>query len=275
MQSWIALRRYRGEPRLTVYLATEAGRVFPPGSVPAATLDRSRFESAEDAVRTAAGYSLAAHPFVQRLARERDASGPLWLLVTNTYEGTSRHFVRWLAMVTARVEDDRMRSLLARQLDQELGEGDIARAHGVLMQDFLRAIEPLRPAPFEESMLASGRRLGERLAKHYLSDDPLEGVASLMAGEICAEQLIGAVGRLLRAQRRDFDPKMMEWLTQHDELEGNHAEESYDLARLVPRDPAEVESVRRGVMGVHGALWASLDELYVACFGQGMDGGTP
>jgi hypothetical protein len=37
MQSWIALRRHRGKARFTVYLATEANRVFAPGAVPAPT----------------------------------------------------------------------------------------------------------------------------------------------------------------------------------------------------------------------------------------------
>jgi DMATS type aromatic prenyltransferase len=41
MQSWIALRRYQGVARLTVYLATEANRVHAPGVVPAPTPDRS------------------------------------------------------------------------------------------------------------------------------------------------------------------------------------------------------------------------------------------
>ena len=41
MQSWIALRRHGGEVRLTVYLATEANRVFSPGEVPAPTGDYS------------------------------------------------------------------------------------------------------------------------------------------------------------------------------------------------------------------------------------------
>ena len=38
MQSWVAFRRYRGKPRFTVYLATEARRVFAPGKVPAPTV---------------------------------------------------------------------------------------------------------------------------------------------------------------------------------------------------------------------------------------------
>jgi hypothetical protein len=40
MQSWVALRRYNGVPRLTVYLATEARRIYKPGEVPAPTEDR-------------------------------------------------------------------------------------------------------------------------------------------------------------------------------------------------------------------------------------------
>jgi len=41
MQSWIALRRYQGHARFTVYLGTEANRVHPPGVVPAPTGERS------------------------------------------------------------------------------------------------------------------------------------------------------------------------------------------------------------------------------------------
>jgi hypothetical protein len=39
MQSWLALRRYQGRTRLSVYLATEANRVHAPGEVPAPTAD--------------------------------------------------------------------------------------------------------------------------------------------------------------------------------------------------------------------------------------------
>jgi DMATS type aromatic prenyltransferase len=37
MQSWLALRRYRGSARITAYLATEANRVHAPGMIPAPT----------------------------------------------------------------------------------------------------------------------------------------------------------------------------------------------------------------------------------------------
>lgn len=250
------------ESELSVHLSAREGAIVSTAATPAP------FASAEEVVRSVSAFSLSDHPFVQRVGREPDNGGYIWQLIRNTYEGTSIHFVRWLATVTARVEDDAMRCLLARQLDQELGEGDITRAHSVLMGEFMRAIEPMRPATFEDTQLDSGRRLGQRLNEHYMSADPYEGAAALMAGEICAEQLIRAVARLLRAAPRPFDPSMLLWLTEHDELEGGHADESIVLARMVPATPEAVASVERGAIGLQNAIWESLDELYSLCFGQ-------
>ncbi len=263
MQSWIALRRSRSGASFTVYLATEARRVHPPGSIPAATAGRLAFASAES-ILEALRHDLADHPFLRSLAREPRDAGALWLLIANAYEGTSKHFVRWLAWVTARVDDDRIRCLLAHQLDEELGEGDHARAHGILMQGFLRAIERLKPEDVCDADLTPGRRLGAELATHYLSDDAHEGLGALMAGEICAQQLIGAVARLLAAHGVASDEPALAWLRRHDELEGDHAEESFVLARMIPRERQAIDAIRRGALGTHAALHRFLDAMYAA-----------
>lgn len=266
MQSWVAMRRQRGLLRLTVYLSTESRKVYPPGSVPARTFDEHLFPNAEALMRALDNHGLAQHPYLQRLMRDPADTDSLWLLISNAYEGTSRHFIRWLAMVTARVDDDRMRCLLARQLHQELGEGDFTRAHSVLMDGFLRSIAILRPADFAERHLAPGHRLGERLACHYLAEDGYEGAAALMAGEICAQQLIEVVACLIAAQPHVLAPDMLDWLSLHDELESDHADESLLLARLVPDAETAIAAVRRGGMGLYQALWNFLDEMYQLCF---------
>lgn len=266
MQSWVAMRRQRGRLRLTVYLSTESRKVYPPGSVPARAFDEDLFPTAETLMQALDNNGLAQHPFLQRLMRDSADTESLWLLITNAYEGTSRHFIRWLAMVTARVEDDRMRCLLARQLHQELGEGDFARAHSVLMDGFLRSIAILQPVDFDDRHLAPGRRLGEQLARHYLAEDGYEGAAALMAGEICAQQLIEVVACLIAAQPPVLAPDMLDWLSLHDELESDHADESLLLARMVPDTEAALAAVRRGGMGLYQALWNFLDEMYQLCF---------
>jgi pyrroloquinoline quinone (PQQ) biosynthesis protein C len=266
MQSWVAMRRQRGRLRLTVYLSTESRKVYPPGSVPAGAFEDHMFPSAESLIQALDNHGLAQHPFLQRLMRDPADTESLWLLITNAYEGTSRHFIRWLSMVTARVEDDRMRCLLARQLHQELGEGDFTRAHSVLMDGFLRSIAILQPVDFADRHLEPGRRLGGRLAHHYLADDGYEGAAALMAGEICAQQLIEVVACLIAAQPHVLAPDMLDWLSLHDELESDHADESHLLARMVPDAETALAAVRRGGMGLYQALWNFLDEMYQLCF---------
>jgi len=218
------------------------------------------FASAEAIIRYVAEHPLSKHPLVLQIGRTESA-GLLWLLVSNTYHGTSVHFAAWLASVTAIVEDERCRCLLARQLNEEMGDGDISRAHSHLMTDFLTAIEPLRPLHVDPSWTAPGRELGRTLEQHYLSRDQFEAMATLMAGEICAHQLIASVGQLLKPHLAQVDTSRLTWLIHHNEVEGGHADESLVLARFVPNNPAAIASVARGALGLHRALWQSMDEL--------------
>jgi len=86
MQSWVAFRRYKGVPRLTVYLGTETRCVFPPGVVPAGTRDHMSFESPAEVLSCVARYGLSEHPLVRGLSRLSKRRAALWLLVSNAFE---------------------------------------------------------------------------------------------------------------------------------------------------------------------------------------------
>ena len=270
LHSWAAFRRYQGSARFTVYLGTESREVFAPGAIPAATTNRALFRSSEEIVARFEALDITQHPFLQRLMSEPSNPDAVWLFIHNTYEGTSKHFIRWLASLTAQVEDEQVRCLLARQLDQELGEGDFSQAHSVLMRAFLAGLEKLKPAHVEPGHLEAGRRLGRRMARHYQSADWYESLASLMAGEVCAHAFISCVARMLKPQQAKLSPVALQWLRAHEELEGNHADESLVLARLVPREKAAMTGVFRGTSGVFTALWSFLDDMYGLCFGTGV-----
>ena len=70
--------------------------------------------------------------------------------------------------MTAQVESDEVRCLLARQLHQELGEGDFSQAHSVLMRSFLEGLSLMKPAHLGDEDFEPGRRLGAHFARHYL-----------------------------------------------------------------------------------------------------------
>jgi len=261
MQSWVAFRRHQDLTRFTVYLGTESRSVHAPGVIPAATVNRAAFRTAEEISLCFEQLPLMDHPFLQRLLREPPNPEAVWLLIHNTYEGTSKHFIRWMASLTAQVEDDRLRCLLAHQLDQELGEGDFSKAHSVLIRAFIEGLSVMKPSTTEEADFLPGKKLGERLGSHYLSSNWYESLAALMAGEICAHQLISTVARLLRMQTCTLSAVALEWLRMHEELEGDHAGESLILARMIPSEKAALDAVWRGSSGVHSALWNFLSEL--------------
>jgi hypothetical protein len=86
LQSWVAFRRYQGVPRLTIYLACEVRRVFPPGSIPASTQDHMSFGSAREVLACVDQYGLEKHPLIRRLERAADERELLFLLITNASE---------------------------------------------------------------------------------------------------------------------------------------------------------------------------------------------
>jgi DMATS type aromatic prenyltransferase len=240
LQSWVALRRYQGSTRITVYLATEATHVFAPGSVPAPTPDRFKLEDPLAVLRAMALHSLADHPFVRRLRRER-SSVALRALIANLYEGT-RHCARWLAAITAE-------------------ESDLQRSHGVRVGKLVAALAALADGTVDTTI---GRRLGDELAEHSTARDRAESVAALLAWEIAAHELIDAIAAAASTLERVPDPAALESLRFQGQLVDSQAEEPFMLAQTIPTHVTD--SVARGAFGVHHALWVALDELYALCF---------
>jgi DMATS type aromatic prenyltransferase len=267
MHSYVSFKRDRGRPRLTVYLAPEAYRTFPPGSLAGRdTPVPRRPHSPEQLVqRYETVERLPDHPLFQRLAREPAAVAPLWAILANNWVAVGDQFPRWLAHLVARVEDDAMRSVLAKQLNDELGDGDPARAHRVLFQTMLADLEPYALAGDREALLVPGRRFAEGLARNYLERPWLEAVGGSLVAEVYGKQVDQAVGALLRRQR-DVDPASLTWLVLHETLEQEHASEAIDLARMTPPTAEAHAAICRGAEELAALGTRYFDELYEVVF---------
>ena len=207
------------------------------------------------------------HPFMRRLAHEEPNLHHLWLLLANFQISISRNFARRLAGIAGRVEDERIRCILAEQLNDEMGRGKFDHAHINLFSRMMQQLEPWRPAMIEDSALAPGRRLDPRLARIYNAPDVFESVGAVMAGEVFGKQMDQFIGDLFRRQT-ELDASTLEWLVLHEQLEVAHADESAELARLVP-----VESLAacwRGACDLSEAGWDFLDDLYELAYGNRM-----
>src|SRR5262249_41961806 len=136
------------DPRLTVYLAAEAYR--------AGTVADPRAQTPVPSWQK----QITNHPFLRRLRREPVNLRHLWRLLANFQISISKNFARWLAELVAKVEDDRIRCILADQLNDELGQGRFERAHVNLFAQMMDVLAPFgAPSETNGSVLKPGRKL--------------------------------------------------------------------------------------------------------------------
>ena len=267
LHSYVSFKRERGAPKLTTYLAPEAYRVFEPGTLAArrfASPHRPRTPESLVA-RYETTEKIADHPLFRRLAREAPAAAPIWTILANNWVGIGDGFPSWLGNLVARVPDDRMRAILAKQLADEEGDGIPGKAHRILFQHMLADLEPFAPSGDREALLAPGRRLAKELAAHYLARPTLEAVGGTLVMEVFGKQVDRRIGDLLRRET-GVDTASLTWLVLHETLEEDHAGESVDLARLVPTDAASQEAVCRGAEDLAQLGHCYLDDLYEVIF---------
>jgi DMATS type aromatic prenyltransferase len=267
MHSYVSFKRDAGVPKVTCYLAPEAHHTFAPGALAARPLAPPRrprrptdlvawYETQEKCTD---------HPLFTRLHREPPRVGPLWAILANNWVGIGNHFPRWLAALVARVDDDRVRSVLAKQLDDELGNGDPTRAHRVLFQRMLADLEPFAMPGDRDALLAPGRAVAKGLARNYLEKPELEAIGGTLITEVFGKQVDQAIGALLRRQDQ-IDPASLTWLVLHETLEEDHADESMQLAAMVGADPATHAAVCDGAKQLAALGFSYFDDLYEVLF---------
>jgi hypothetical protein len=218
--------------------------------------------SAESIVDDYERVEVAEHPLFVELAAKPVDLGAIWLLMANLAAGISRDFVIWLAQTIARVEDRRIASLLAKQLNDELGNGSFSGIHSGLLDRFVTALERWRPQQAEASVaLEPGRRLARRASQLFETSKVYEAVGALMVGEVFAKKMDHCVGDEIRRQSSIGNDDLT-WLLLHETLEVDHADDSRELAALVPPSDVALAECRRGADAQWLLLWEFLDGVY-------------
>jgi DMATS type aromatic prenyltransferase len=260
LHTYAALRCWRGGPRVTAYFSPEVFGQQPPRTVSVPGADPPR--PAPAIVEHYEAHSVAHHPFLARLSREPVDLHKLARVMANFRAGITRDFPRRLAMLTARVPDERMRCILAKQLNDELGGGDITRAHRLLFERMFEVLAPWAPADLEAAT-APGRAFGAVIERCYVDADPYEGLGASIVVELGGKQVDQLIASEFRRQR-ELPPSALEWLHLHEHLEEEHAEESRVLAGLVPAEG--LEAAWRGARAISRAARTFFDALYRECF---------
>lgn len=265
LHSYASYKREKGRPKVTIYLAPEAYRVYEPGSL-AKKIEAPWQPSPEELCAYYEQAGAGEHPLFHRMHRESPDLGRLWLLMANGREGIGNPFVGWLSSLISRIQEGPIRAILAKQLNDELGDGDFSRSHRVLLDRLIEALDPFRPKGNPETLLAPGRILKEELEALYTRPDPYEAIGASIVVEIFGKQVDQQLGKVFRRQKSIL-PDTFTWVTLHETLEEEHASESLDLARLAPKD--KQEAILKGASDLAAISWRYLDNLYQVCFLSG------
>jgi DMATS type aromatic prenyltransferase len=263
MHSYTSFRREQHQRRVTLYLNPEVNIIRPIGKV----VDKQTSKylpSIEELVCHYEDCSVAHHPFLQRLQREPVNPQHLWLLFMNIHEAVVPHFTRWLANIIARLEDERIRSILAKQLNEELGNGNVDHTHRKLFELLMIGIDDWRIESFTDEMLIPGKKFSTQLEAIYLDSNPYVGAGAVTLMEIHAKQFDLCVGEQFRKTKVNMS--VIKWLTLHEELEIDHADESLDIARFIADSEEGVLAARRSVGETRTASWKFLDGVYSLCY---------
>jgi pyrroloquinoline quinone (PQQ) biosynthesis protein C len=260
-QSYISLRRVGGMPRFCVY--------FSPQEYDFAKVDRRIETATADIWQHFNECSIADHPLLARLKREPVNTFALWLLFINFHPAVD-NFTSRLAMTISRAPDMRIRSILASQLNEELGTGNIAHIHTDLYRLSIDTVEVWAPKTVgiqsREAYLAPGRAFDRRWGEIYARTNPYQAIGGSILMELQATQFDLFLGSQVR--RTNLDISGLTWLTLHETVEIEHANEALQVAQFI--DDSSDENIKAAIEGARDARvasWQVLTDIYRLCFG--------
>lgn len=183
----------------------------------------------------------------------------LWVLVANTHAGISPNFVRWLATTIARIDNRPLACLVSKQLFDELGNGQPHRVHATLLERFVAALQPWRPR-LESNLVWAGERLATSSTPLFEDGHPYTAIGALIVAEVFAKEMDLCLGKEVRRQSL-LPEDALTWIRVHEVLELDHAEDSNELAALIPDNSDAMTAVWDGAQAQWTALWQFLDDV--------------
>jgi len=214
---------------------------------------------AVEIVRHYEAITVADHPLFVRLRTHPVDMTALWVIMANTHAGISPNFVRWLSTTIARIDDRKIACLMAKQLYDELGNGEFERVHAHLLERFVEGLAPWRPS-VPGDLLRAGKELARSSSLLFEGAHPYTAVGALIVAEEFAKQMDRCLGDEFRRQNHLSSDTLL-WLTIHEVLEVDHADDSNELAVLVPTRGAALRATWDGAISQWRALYAFLDGL--------------
>lgn len=143
-----------------------------------------------------------------------------------SFDSLVKSFPSLIAAGASRMDDAESRTVLAVNLYQECGEGDVTRTHHTIYRNFLKTAGINLSAIVEDSFAVEWRN---RLLEYIQQSGPGAVLGTLAAGEFLAQPALGRIYPVLKAHYPQAD---QEYFTKHLDLETEHVEEITGIIAL-------------------------------------------
>lgn len=208
------------------------------------------------------------HPFFQKIRREPPNLSAYWTYFAN-FEPLTISVPDWFASLLLRVEQIKLKGLLAAIIYDELGRGDLTKIHSTLMTKLVRGLDRWSVKSERFDPLAPGKMIGSEFDKLYFGEmnDDFFVLGSIVAGELYGGQMAFFMADEVRRQDR-VALDIFEWLFVHEEIEADHANVSHVMAEILPTSGAKFESIMAGSKWKQNKFWQWLDGIYRVAYGE-------
>ncbi len=186
-----------------------------------------------------------------------------------SFDALVKSFPSLIAAGASRMKDEQSRMVLAVNLYQECGEGDVQRTHYAIYRKFL-ATTGIDLSAITENGFASEWR--DSLSEYLQTANAGAVLGALAAGEFLAQPALGRIYPVLKNHFPDAD---QEYFTKHLNLETEHVEE---ITALIARQEGGFEKVVEGFkfgLSAWGTYFESLTEYLIQRPAVVSPGGSP
>lgn len=171
-----------------------------------------------------------------------------------SFDALVKSFPSLIAIGASRMKDEESRMVLAVNLYQECGEGDVTRTHYAIYRKFLTT-SGIELSKITENDFATEWR--NQLAEYLQTAGAGAALGALAAGEFLAQPALGSIYPILKNHFPNAD---QEYFTKHLTLETEHVEE---ITAIITRQNGNFEEVVEGFkfgLSVWGTYFDRLTE---------------
>lgn len=164
----------------------------------------------------------------------------------------------WFEALIDRAPNAAFKALLARQLDDELGHGDVERRFSVRLDRLLSALEPM-VGSIDSRELEPGRNLLRNVRLCLFDPSFYASLGALVAAKYRSEEFGTWLEIVMRQQPRIAGSRYS-WVTEFADIQAHHTTVGEFLLAVMTSKTQRAEA-SRGAREFDACLWACMDEM--------------